>query len=384
MSLKDMVASSSEDTGQNPGLARLKSASSSGGIKAAEVAAPVIKGKFDKPKRETKSPSLERRKEEDGKLCDEDAIEAATPTQGLTQSLTQAMEVQLEDQAALDKQKHEKAVFGSDGNAVDDSWKEALEKEKSKRHDVEDSVDMLRKEQTEQRDDICKTMHVVGKLAAASLQNAEKSDGITIFVIKKKQQNTRSYFEAYKNLQKLVAENKKLVSAANIGPLVTVKVAGPEFIREALDSIKEWARKEAVEAAIFRGKNALTQMMELPIRSSHNALVKLIGDGDSRRAKEAGLATNWPDFDRKWSISMGEKVLVRGKFDLEKLEASVDINMTEANAAQAKQIKDTIRHFEGTDRFGSLFEICISNVDKFGHGSNWGRVKKGKGAGKGF
>ena len=189
-----MVASTSEDTGQNPGLARLKSASSSGGIKAAEVAAPIIKGKFDKPKRETKSPSLERRKE-DGKLCDEDAIEAATPTQGLTQSLTQAMEVQLEDQAALDKQKHEEAVFGSDGNAVDGGWKEGLEKEKSKRRDVEDSVDMLRKEQTEQRDDICKTMHVVGKLAAASLQNAEKSDGITIFVIKKKQQNTRSYFE---------------------------------------------------------------------------------------------------------------------------------------------------------------------------------------------
>ena len=137
MSLKNMVASTSEDTGQNSVLGKLKGASSSGGNKAAEIAPPSIKGKFDKAKRETKSPSLER-----GKLCEDEAIEVATPTQGLTQ----AMEVQLED----DKQKHDEAIFGkTEGNATDSEERDyinrQLEKEKEKRRDVEDSVDMLRK-----------------------------------------------------------------------------------------------------------------------------------------------------------------------------------------------------------------------------------------------
>ena len=74
----------------------------------------------------------------------------------------------------------------------------------------------------------------------------------------------------------MVADNNKLVSSANVGPLVTVKVAGPDFVRQALDLIKDWAKREAVEAAIFRGKNSLTQMMELPICASFNALVVLL------------------------------------------------------------------------------------------------------------
>ena len=211
-----------------------------------------------------------------------------------------------------------------------------------------------------------------------------KNDGVTIFVIEKKQQNTRSFFKSYKNLQRLVTENEMLAAATNSGPSVTLQVAGPEFMREALNIVKEWARKEAVEAAVFRGKNALTQMLELPIRASYSCLVKMTGEGDARRAKEAGLTTNWLDQDRKWFIVMGQNILVRGKFDFEKLEAIVDINMAEVDLAGAKQIKDTIRQYEQTDRFGSLFEIGISNVDKFAAGGGiWGRSRKGKGAGKG-
>ena len=61
-----------------------------------------------------------------------------------------------------------------------------MNKEKQKRRDIEDSVDEIRKEQGDQREDIGRATHVIGKLAAASIQQAEKTDGVTIFVIKKK------------------------------------------------------------------------------------------------------------------------------------------------------------------------------------------------------
>lgn len=383
-----MVASSGDETGQNAILGKLKGAAAgSSDLKATEIAPPKIRGKFDKvAKRESKSPSLDRQTN----LCDEEAVNAAAPTPGHTQaaaeaeaSLTQAMEIQLEN----DKQKHDDFINNKEEDTEErDYVKRQLEKEKEKRRDVEDSVDMLRREQAGQRDDICKTMHVVKKMATASLQDAEKDDGVTVFVIKKKTQNTRGFFEAYKNLQKMVADNNKLVSSANVGPLVTVKVAGPDFVRQALDLIKDWAKREAVEAAIFRGKNSLTQMMELPIRASFNALVKISGGGNTQVAREAGLTTNWPDLEKKWSISMGANVLVRGLVDLDNLQANVDINLDGMDEAAAKQVKDSIRHYESTDRFGSLFEVHIKNIPKFGGGSNWGRVRKGggKGKGKGF
>ena len=83
---------------------------------------------------------------------------------------------------------------------------------------------------------------------------------------------------------------------------------------------------------------------------------------------------------------MGANVLVRGLVDLDNLQANVDINLDGMDEAAAKQVKDSIRHYESTDQFGSLFEVHIKNIPKFGGGSNWGRVRKGggKGKGKGF
>ena len=225
-----MLASNSEETGQNPILAKSKSSgkitasvASSGSVKAAEIPVPGIKkGQFEKAKRETKSPSAERTESGGSKLCEQDAIDAAEPTQGLSQiGLTQTMEgivekeelqAEIAKQAALDKKRHEETIEGganggakldADGGAYHDHAAEldainnTLKKEKQIRREIEDSLDEIRKEQGGQREDLGRATHVIGKLAAASLQQAEKTDGVTIFVIKKKQQNTREYFEAY-------------------------------------------------------------------------------------------------------------------------------------------------------------------------------------------
>jgi len=397
--LKGMVESTAEETGQNPILSKLRGApsSSAGGadLKASEVAPPKIKSKFEKPKHEKKSPSAER----GSKLCDEEAVNAASPTPGLTpdstQSLTQAMEIQLEQ----DRQKHAETVGTGAGDTgdrikVDDAetkiteddefnFNLLLEKEKEKRREIEDDVDTIRKEQSGQRDDIVKTMHVVSKLASASLQDAERKDGVTIFIIKKKLQGTKAYFDAYRNLQKLVTEKQILISAANNGPLITVKVAGPDFIRPGLDLVKEWSNRENLQAAIFRGKSTITQMMELPIRASFSALVQIAGGGNVQVAREAGLVTNWPDNEKKWSICLADKVLVRGLSDLDTLQTNVDINQDAMDEAAVKQLKQGIRQFEQADRFGSLLEINICSITKFGGGSNWGKVRKGGGKGKG-
>jgi hypothetical protein len=143
MSLKDMVGSSSDETGQNPILGKLKGAASgSSDIKATEIAPPKIKGKFEKAKRETKSPSLERAAT---KLCDDEAINATSPTPGNTQSFTQAMEIQLENDKQkhddfIDKGKVESEVTINTEERDYDERRHFYEKEKEKRRDVEDML----------------------------------------------------------------------------------------------------------------------------------------------------------------------------------------------------------------------------------------------------
>ena len=203
-----MLAASSEETGQNSILAKAKITASSSapagggkipasGIKAMEPAiAGVKKDKFEKAKRETKSPSTERGEKQSGGLLNQEEIDKADSTQGLSQiPLTQTMEGvlekdELDKQVELDRKKHERALGGDsdDGKNIADleSINKTLQREKGIRRDIEDALDEVRKEQGEQREDLSRATHTISKLAAASLQQAEKSDGVIIFVIRRK------------------------------------------------------------------------------------------------------------------------------------------------------------------------------------------------------
>ena len=68
-----------------------------------------------------------------------------------------------------------------------------------------------------------------------------------------------------------------------------------------------------------KGRSALTQMLEPPICASFGAIVRMVG-ADNKAAKETGLGTNWMDSDRRWSITLHGRMLVRGKANLEALE----------------------------------------------------------------
>ena len=83
-----------------------------------------------------------------------------------------------------------------------------MSSERQKRRDLEDIVDDLKAELGWQRESIAKSTHAISKLASAGLQQAERSDSIAIFVIKKKGQQARGFFEAYKGLQKLILDDK--------------------------------------------------------------------------------------------------------------------------------------------------------------------------------
>ena len=60
----------------------------------------------------------------------------------------------------------------------------------------------------------------------------------------------------------------------------------------------------------------MIQMLELPIRSSFAAMLKILSC-DARAAKEKGLETHWLDLDKRWSLSMGGQMLIRGRSNLQ-------------------------------------------------------------------
>ena len=156
--------------------------------------------------------------------------------------------------------------------------------------------------------------------------------------------------------------------------MICVQVSGPEYIRDGVSAIKEWQRKSNTDAAVFEGKSTLTQMLELPIRSAYRAMLRMMS-ADSRSARDKGLATNWLDQEKRWSISRNGTSIIRGKADMQNLEAEVHISLEHFEYTAAEQIIKAMKDFERNDRFGSLLECSYSNVERF-QGDSWGRQRK--------
>ena len=153
--------------------------------------------------------------------------------------------------------------------------------------------------------------------------------------------------------------------------MLSIQAMGPNSIRDAVNTIKQWQKRAGVDAAVFKGKWTLTQMLELPVRAAYQAMVAMM-QIDSKAAREHGLNTCWMDNDRKWSISLNGKALIRGKTDLAELEAQVHINLEHFEAEGADQIVRSMEEFEGRDRVGALCEIQYNQIEKF-MGDPWGR-----------
>ena len=150
------------------------------------------------------------------------------------------------------------------------------------------------------------------------------------------------------------------------------------MVRDAVNMVKQWQNKAGIQAAVFKGKSALTQMLELPVRAAFAAMLELMKI-DNRVAREQGLSTFWMDNERKWSIALNGKPLIRGKTDLGELEAQVHINLEHFQPDGADQIVKSMRQFEGRDRFGALAEMVFSQVEQF-KGDAWGRQPRRPGS----
>ena len=182
------TASTSSASGQNSILA--------GSIgKGGNQSLNKVNSKFAKAKEERKSPSAERAGTEDGRMSKEDRHKLLTEKELADDeegTLTQGMEYVLEkdelaEQAEADRKRHEAAV----GNESGGSWQNDLNTEKEKRRDIEDTVDELKKELGWQRESLARNCHTIGKVANAGLQQAERADTVTIFIIKKEGEKAR-------------------------------------------------------------------------------------------------------------------------------------------------------------------------------------------------
>ena len=165
-----------------------------------------------------------------------------------------------------------------------------------------------------------------------------------------------------------------LVAVSNNGPMLSILVVGPDSIRDAISTIKRRQKRAGIEAAVFKGKSTLTQIVELPIRAAHQAMLAMLKI-ESRAAREAGLNTSWLDNGRRWSISLNGAPLIRGKTDVAQLETEVHISLEHFELAGAEEVFNSMKEFEKKDRFGSLCEISYSKVEKF-LGDHWGRQAK--------
>ena len=153
--------------------------------------------------------------------------------------------------------------------------------------------------------------------------------------------------------------------------MLSIQIVGPEFVREAIGTVKKWQQQEKIEAAVFKGKTTLTQMLEMPIRAAYAAVLEVLKT-DNAGAKQQGLHTNWLDHEKKWSIGLGDKSLLRGKVDLTELQSEIHVNLDHFESDGADKVIASIRAFEQRDRFGSLCELAFHQVAEF-KGMNWGR-----------
>jgi hypothetical protein len=385
------VPSSSSATGQNAILGKGNGAPN------------LVQGKFGKAKAE-KSPSVERLAKQEVAATAAEAAAAADIVAGdnvdrfgATPGHTQAVPLEVDDlmsleqKAADDAKRHKRAIEGDVGKTKEEeaaaelwSWRKDLDLEQQKRRDLEDQLDDLKLEVGYNREACAKTTHVVGKMLIAQLQEAEKNDQTTIMVVKKRSEKMRAFFESYKALQNVAAKEAIIVSVANNGPMVSVKVVAPEKIREAMTILHNWQRSENLEVAVFRGKTSLTQMLELPIRGAHRAMLNQM-NMDARGAKEAGLSTCWMDQDKRWSICFNGIPHIRGQMSVETLDAEIFVSLEFFIEQGAEQVVADIKKFEADDRNGCIFEQSFKKLDLFSKSGpnvhNWGRQSKGGGKG---
>jgi hypothetical protein len=223
----------------------------------------------------------------------------------------------------------------------------------------------------EHREQAARTVHTVGKIVQAELQNSEKQDQITVYVVKKKAEKAKSFFEAFKELQKIVQKDAAFVCCTNNGPMLSIQIVGPEFVREAVSTVKKWQQQTKVEAAVFKGKTTLTQMLEMPVRAAYAAVLEIMKT-DSAGARQQGLHTCWMDHEKKWSIGLGEKSLLRGKVGLAELQTEIHVNLEHFEETGADKVIASIKPFEQRDRFGFLCELTFLQVGEF-KGMHWGR-----------
>ena len=121
-------------------------------------------------------------------------------------------------------------------------------------------------------------------------------------------------------------------------------------------------------------------MLELPIRGAHQAMLKQLGM-DARSAKEAGLSTCWLDQERRWSMCYNGAPLIRGRLNVEQLEAEVHISMEHFHDHGAEEVIASMKQFEKADKNGCIFEQSFKKVEAFTGAEAWGRQSKGKGKG---
>ena len=128
----------------------------------------------------------------------------------------------------------------------------------------------------------------------------------------------------------------------------------------------------------------MTQMMELPIRAAHAAMLSIL-KVDARAARESGLNTNWLDFDKKWAMTYNGTAVIRGKCNIAYLEAEIHISMEHFEEGAADDIISQMKSFEKSDKCGALFELTFARVERFSVGEQWGRQPRagGKAGGKG-
>ena len=72
---------------------------------------------------------------------------------------------------------------------------------------------------------------------------------------------------------------------------------------------------------------------------------------------------------------MGGQMLIRGRANLQSLEAEVHFNLEKFEFSAAEEIQKAMEALHENDRFGSLLETTHAKVEKF-QGDNWGRQRR--------
>lgn len=164
------------------------------------------------------------------------------------------------------------------------------------------------------------------QVTEASSKDAEQSAGRLIVVIKKKTPSMPQCYNKWKEFQRRPGARIEVQGIYSAGPIWVIKTKLQDSTAAVIDIVEDFCNNKLQnQCSVFKSKTALGTMKGGVIKLSYSSLLAIAGMS-VERSMSIGIKTQWPDTEGCWSMIRVNRLLVRGRLNVQKLAAMVQVS----------------------------------------------------------